>query len=287
MNILAGRLTRGARRWARIGRLCRELYRKSSDDAASGSAGALSYYFLFSLFPFLLFVAALCAYLPLRVPVDLLLSRMRPMVPAQAMALIDHQLRALISSERPNLLTLGLLGSFWSASRGVDAFRAALNLAYGVKESRPLWKTELVSWGMTVAGALLVLVAAAALIAGGRAGLWIAGKLAIRSELLSIMGWLRWPVVGLIFMATAGLARRFLPDVKKPYRFISVGATVGAAAWVLTTWGFGHYVAAFGHYDVTYGSLGGIMILLTWIYLSGFITITGAELDAVLDQGVY
>jgi pimeloyl-ACP methyl ester carboxylesterase len=166
-----------ARRSIELGK---RIWQKHSDDAVSGSAAAVSYYFLFSFFPFLVFVAALIAYLPLKTPVEHFLDRVRPALPAQVMLILDTHLKDLISRERPRLLTLGLLGSFWSASRGVDAARHALNLTYGVKESRPLWKTELLCWATTVAGALLVLVAASALLVGGGVGPWIAGKLGIR-----------------------------------------------------------------------------------------------------------
>jgi membrane protein len=265
--------------------LCKRVYRKYTADAVAESAAAVSYYFLFSFFPFLLFVTALIAYLPLKTPVEHFLDRVRPLLPAQAMVLLDTHLRDLISRERPHLLTLGLLGSFWSASRGVDAVRRALNLAFGVEESRPLWKTEFVSWCLTLAGALLVLVAAAALIAGGGIGPWIAGKLGIRAGFVSVMHWLRWPVLGLTFMTTAGLAYRFLPDVKQRLGVIVPGAAAGALSWVLATWVFGRYVASFGHYEVTYGSLGGVVILLTWLYLSGFITLAGGELNALVGHG--
>ena len=95
---------------------------------------------------------------------------------------------------------------------------------------------------------------------------------------------LRWPVLGATFMTASGLAYRVLPDVKQRLRSIAPGAAAGALAWVLATWGFGRYVAAFGDYDVTYGSLGGVVILLTWLYLSGFITVVGGELNAVIEQ---
>jgi membrane protein len=266
------------------GRLCH----KYSLDAVGDSAAALSYYFIFSLFPFLLFVTALIAYLPLQTPMEHLVGRVRPMVPAQVMALVEKQLRELVTRERPQLLTFGLLGSFWSASRGVDALRRCLNLAHGIKESRPLWKTELVTWVITLSGALLLLVAAAVLVAGGGLGLTLAGKLGIRVGFLSLMRGLRWPVLGLTFMTAAGLAYRFLPDIKGSFRgsfrFIAPGAAVGGSLWVLATWGFGLYVAAFGTYHLTYGTLGGVMILLTWLYLSGFIMLAGGELNAALEH---
>lgn len=277
MRILEGRFG--------IAELAKRLYRKYSLDAVADSAAALSYYFVFSLFPFLLFVVALIAYLPLQTPIEQFLGRMRPMVPPQAMALVERQLHDLLTRERPHLLTFGLLGSFWSASRGVDALRRALNLAHGIKESRPLWRTELVTWAMTLSGAFLLLVAASVLIAGGGLGLTLAGKIGVRVGFLSIMGGLRWPLLGLTFMSAAGLAYRFLPDVKRTFRAIAPGAVVSATLWVLTTWGFGKYAAAFGRYHLTYGALGGLMMLLTWLYLSGLLVVAGGELNVALEHG--
>jgi membrane protein len=262
--------------------ITRRIYRKYSSDAVADSAAALSYYFVFSLFPFLLFMAALIAYLPLQTPIEQFLGRVRPVVPAQAMALVDKQLHDLITRERPHLLTFGLLGSFWSASRGVNAARRALNLAQDIKESRPLWRTELMTWAVTLSGALLLLVATSVLIAGGGLGVTIAGKLGVRTGFLSVMGGLRWPLLGLTFMTAVGLAYRFLPDIKRGFRAIAPGALVSAALWVLTTWGFGRYVATFGRYHLTYGALGGFMMLLTWLYLSGFLVVAGGELNAAL-----
>jgi len=137
--------------------LCKRLYREYENNAVADTAAQLSYYFLYSLFPFLFFLAALTAYLPVRAPMDQLLDRLRPIVPGQAMELIDTHLHSLISETRPRLLTVALVVSIWSASRAVDAVRRALNLAYDVKESRSFWKTDLASIGITLAGATLVL----------------------------------------------------------------------------------------------------------------------------------
>jgi len=264
--------------------LGKRLYRKYASDAVGDGAAALSYYFIFSVFPFLLFAVALIAYLPLQTPIEHFLGRVRPVLPPQAMDLFERQLRDLLTRERPHLLTFGLLGSFWSASRGVDALRHSLNLAHGVEDSRPLWKTELVTWAITFAGALILLLATFVLVASGGFGLTIAGKLGMRAGFMSAMRALRWPVLGLTFMTAAGLAYRFLPDVKRSLRLVAPGAVAGAAVWVLATWGFGLYVTSFGRYHVTYGALGGLMILLTWLYVSGFILIEGDEFNAALEH---
>jgi membrane protein len=264
--------------------LCKRLYREYENDAVSDTAAQLSYYFLYALFPFLFFLATLTAYLPLRAPLDQLLARIRPIVPGQAMELVDTHLHALVSQARPRLLTFALLVSIWSASRGVDAVRRALNLAYDVKESRPFWKTDLVSIVMTLAGALLTLLAVAVLVAGGDVGFWAAAKLGVQSEFLWVMRWLRWPVTAFMVMTVAALTYYLLPDVEQEFKFITPGSVVGTLAWMVATWAFGRYVAAFGSYNVTYGSLGSVIVLLTWLYISGFIFLVGGEINAILEH---
>jgi membrane protein len=213
-----------------------------------------------------------------------LIDRLRPIVPGQAMQLIEAHMRSLVTQTRPRLLTFSLIGSIWSASRGVDAVRRALNLAYDVTESRPAWKTQTASVVMTLAGALLVLVAVAVLIAGGDVGFWIASKLDVTSEFLFMMRSLRWPVTALVIMTVAALAYYLLPDVEQDFRFITPGSVIGTLLWLITTWAFGRYVSAFANYNVTYGSLGGVVVLLSWLYLSGFIFLIGGEINAILEH---
>jgi membrane protein len=263
---------------------CKRLYDEYEHDAVSDTAAQLSYYFLFSLFPLLYFVAALTAYLPLAGPMEQLLVRVRPVVPAEAMNLIDTHLRALVSQPRPHSLTVALLVTFWSASRGVDAVRRGLNLAYDVTESRPWWKTELVALAVTFSGAILVLAAVALLIAGGQFGFWMAAKVGIETYYVWVMNWLRWPLTAVMIMTVAALTYFLLPDVKQQFKFITPGSILGTLLWLLVTWGFGQYVSAFGSYNVTYGSIGSVIVLLTWLYLSGFIFLMGGELNAILEQ---
>jgi membrane protein len=263
---------------------CKRLYREYEHDAVSDTAAQLSYYLLFSLFPFLYFAATLIAFLPLHGAMDQLLSRLRPMVPPQAMELIDAHLRALVSQPRPRVLTVALAGSIWSASRGVDAVRRALNLAYDVTESRSWWRTQLAAMGMTFAGALLVLMGVTLLIAGGQVGFWLAGRIGIESYYVEVMRWVRWPLTALMIMTVAALSYYFLPDVKQEFKFITPGSVLSTLLWLLATWGFGQYVVSFANYNVTYGSLGGVIVLLGWLYLSGFIFLMGGEVNAILEH---
>jgi membrane protein len=266
-------------------RFVKRLYEEYENDAVADSAASLSYYFVYSLFPFLFFLATLMAYIPyVRSSVGTVLKRAHDILPPQAMGLIDQHVRELVARPRPHLLTLGLLVTLYSASRGVDAVRKALNLAYDVKESRPLWKTELLAFGMTMGGAAVLLVGVALLAAGGGAGMWAANHLGIRTEYVLIWSWLRWPVTALVVMFCAALAYYLLPDVEQEFRFITPGSVAGTLVWLLAAWGFSQYAAHFGSYNITYGSIGGVIVLMTWFYISGFIFLMGGETNAILEH---
>lgn len=263
----------------------KRLYEEYENDAVADSAAALAYYFVFSLFPFLFFLATLTAFIPyIRRAVDTIMERAHAILPAQAVGLIDTHLRGLVETTRPRLLTIGLLATLYSASRGVDALRKTLNLAYDVKESRKWWHTELVAFGMTIGGALLVLVAIAAITAGGSAGFWLAEKVGIAHQYVIVWSVLRWPVTALAIMFCAALAYYVLPDVKQRFRFITPGSVIGTLIWLLGTWGFSVYASNFGSYNVTYGSIGGVIVLLTWFYISGFIFLMGGEMNAIIEH---
>lgn len=127
-------------------RFLKALYRRYEDHALADNAATLGYYFIFSLFPFLFFLATALALVPhVQVSIDTLLKLARPFLPMQVTGIIESYLRGLVAHPRPHLLTLGLVVALYSASRGVNGVRTALNRAYDVKESRPLWKTELLA----------------------------------------------------------------------------------------------------------------------------------------------
>jgi membrane protein len=263
----------------------KRLYEEYENDAVADSAASLAYYFVFALFPFLFFLTTLTAYVPyVRRSVDTILARAHAILPEQAVGLIDTHLRGLVENQRPRLLTLGLLATLYSASRGVDALRKTLNLAYDVKESRKWWRTELVAFGMTIGGALLVLISITLLTAGGSAGFWLARHVGIAHEYVIVWSWLRWPITALAIMSAVACAYYFLPDVKQKFKFITPGSVIGTLAWFAASLGFGFYVSHFGSYNVTSGSIGGVVVMMTWFYITGLILLMGGEINAILEH---
>lgn len=253
-------------------------------DAISDYAAQVAYYLVFSLFPLLLLLTTLAAYLPLGKAVNESMDRIRPFLPGQAQSLVDSKLDSLLTETRPRLLTFGILVAIWSASRGASAVGTALNHAYGVDEKRPYWKVQLAAIGVTVIGALLGLLAIAALIAGSSAGFWLAKRIGVAAAYQIAVSWGRWPMTALIIMLVAAMAYKFLPAVEQKFKFITPGSVTATALWMVATWGFGLYVSHFGDYDATYGSIGGVIILLTWFYISAAIFLLGGKINAVLVQ---
>ncbi len=262
----------------------RRLYQEFEEDAVSDSAAQLSFYFMFALFPFLFFLVTVSAYLPVRDVAQQVLDRASYLMPQDAYAVLQSHLDALLYQTRPKLLTAGVLVTLWSASRGVDALRKSLNLAYDVKESRPFLRTQTVAIAMTLAGATLVVLGLGAFVLGSQVLLQVFNALELGTQFLTFWSYMRWPFTALMIMTLLALSYYFLPDVQQEFKFITPGSLLGTVMWMAGAWGFSQYVEHFGRFNVTYGSLGGVMVLLLWLYLSGLVIIVGGEINAIIEH---
>jgi membrane protein len=178
---------------------------------------------------------------------------------------------------------MSLVLALYSASRGVDAVRGALNRAYDVRESRPLWKTEALAFGMTAGGTLLVLGAVAGMAAGGSAGFWLARQVGVAAPYVFVWRWLRWPLTAGAIALCAALGYHLLPDVHRKFKLLTPGSVLGTLTWFLATWGFGEYAAHLASYNIMYGSIGGVIVLMAWFYLTGFIFLLGGEINVIFE----
>ena len=266
------------------GEFLKKLARRYTDNAVGDRAAQLSYYFLFALFPALFFLVTLAAYLPIKGSLNEALARLREVVPAEAMKIIQEQLTTLATRQRPHFLWIGVLLALWSASRGVDAVRTALNLSYDVKESRPFWKTQGMAILLTIGTGGVMMLAVAGMAVGGNAGLWLADHLHVDKLWAVAWTWARFPLTALLVMFVIAVLYYFLPDVKQEWRFITPGSMIGTMLWIIASYGFSVYVTNFGSYDKTYGSIGGVMVMMTWLYITGLIFVLGGEINAVLEH---
>jgi membrane protein len=266
------------------GEFIQGLVRRVRSHAVTGAGAELAYYFMLALFPFLLFLVSLMPYLPLQPLVDQAVARLSAVMPSPALDLIQARLSDLLHRPRPHLLTVSVAASLWTASRGVDALRHALNVAYEVPERRPYWRTQGSALLVTLGGAALFLAGFLMIALGGRGGLWLANLIHLNHLYLAVWSWLRWPLTGWVVMLAAALTYHWLPDAKVRFRYLSAGSVSATLIWISATWALTVYSAHFGNYGAAYGSLAGFAFLMVWLYVSGIALVLGGEINALLDR---
>jgi membrane protein len=254
-----------------------------SEDAMSIYAAALAYRALFALFPFLIFMVALVAYLDVPQLFGWMQSQAAMVVPSESMQQVNHVI-AELRTPRSGLLSIGILLALWSASSGVMSAMEALNVAYDVPERRPLWQRIPLALLYTVGIAVLMLAAAGFMVLGPEAAEWVAARVGLQQIFVTAWTWARWPIAALLLMLVVSLVYYAGPNVRARFRFITPGAVLAVLIWIGASVGFGYYVQNFADYDKTYGSLGAIVILLFYFYLSAAVLLFGAEVNAVLQE---
>ncbi|MBI3180593.1 MAG: YihY/virulence factor BrkB family protein [Myxococcales bacterium] len=247
-------------------------------DRVSEVAGALTFFSVLALFPFLLFMVALASLIIDPATARALVDQLARVAPSEVTEIIGERIEALGERSSVGLLTIGAAVAFYSASRGIVAAMKAFNTVYGVAESRPFWKVQLIAFAMTFAAAVLGILAALVAVATP------AAASALGEPAGAVLNGLRLPVAGLTMMLLWALLYFFLPDVEQEFRFITPGSVVGVLIWLLASWGFSLYVARFGEYDATYGALGGGIVLLLWMWISSLLLLLGAEINAVVEH---
>jgi membrane protein len=263
--------------------LVKRTARETIEDDCTSIAAQLSYYFALALFPALLFVVALASYLPYNV-VNEVVAALAPIAPPEVLEIIRKQLESIVAGEQTSLVTIGILGALWSSSGAMTSIVSALNRAYDIPETRPWWKVRLVSIALTIALVLFVLLSFTMIVAGPRAGSWLAGWFGLSTAFDAAWVYLRWPAI--FALATTGIAIVFYyaPDADQDWVWITPGSILTTILWVLFSMVFRLYVTRVGDYTATYGALAGAAILLLWLYFSGLALLIGGELNSEIEH---
>ena len=260
---------------------------KTVKDDVFGSAAKLAYYFFLALFPLLLFLTTLLGLVAhegseLRAR---LLAYLATVVPSTASSLVYQIVDEVGQGASGGKLSFGLMGALWAAANGTGALVGALNRAYGAAESRPWWKAKLVALGLT-AGLSLLIVSALALALYGE---HLAGVIALRFRLgdsfLAACNVVQWPVVLAFVLLALNLIYYFAPNTpRRRWQWISPGAVAGLGLWLLASFGLRLYLQGFNTFSSTYGSLGAVIVLMLWFYLSSAAILIGGEINAELRE---
>jgi membrane protein len=181
-------------------------------------------------------------------------------------------------------MSFGIIAALWTSSSAITAITVGLNRAYGVEESRPWWKVRIVALLLILGSSLFVIAATVLLIFGPQLGAWLASSIGLGDVFSVAWNIARWIIIPLCLIVALAVLYYFAPDVEQQWRWITPGSVCAVVGWILASLGFAYYVNNFGSYNTTYGSIGAVIVLLTWLYVTGFFILVGGELNSELEH---
>jgi membrane protein len=243
-------------------------------DEVVHRAAALSYFFLFSFFPLLLFVAALLSLLPVHHVIRQLMDSAAEVMPAQAATAVRGTLRqVLVDHGHPGLVSLGALTALWAGSTGMATVMSMLNVVYRVRDERPWWKRRVIAVLLTMVFAAFIIAATLLIMLSASLG----ARLGTAAPLTTVV-----PII--LVVVAVELVYYIAPGGRRRWHWLTPGSLVCTVLWLAASSGLRVYVAHFANYDATYGSIGGLILFLLWLYLTSIVLLVGAEVNAVITE---
>ena len=257
------------------------LYDEFWEDDLSGLAAQCAYAFLFALFPFLIVMVSLVAYLPFAEDGTGLPPELAGQTPPQVREILDNRIEEVASGERSGTITLAIFVAIFSATSGAAALVTAINRAYDVTEKRSFFRRRLVALALILSGMVLIILPTMWGWFGGIASRFLEDYGLGAASIL--VDWARWPVIFIGAFAWLALLFRVAPEGTGKWTPASPGAFVAAIGFVIANRGLSFYLENAGDMSVTYGALGGFMVLLLWLYVASLVLLVAAEVNAILD----
>lgn len=249
----------------------------------SALGAQLAYFFLLSFFPLLIFLVTLLPYLNLET--TQVYSFLVNLMPDEVYRLIESTLKEVLTNRNSSLLSIGVLGTIWSASKGINALIRALNKAYDT-EGRVGFVDRGLSLVFTIALVIVIAVALLLPVFGQQIGHFLFSIVNIEDEFESLWRNIRWSMPPLLIFLVLMAIYWLVPNTSPRLKIMGVwpGAIFSTLAWLVVTYGFSFYISNFGNYSATYGSIGGVIILMLWLYFTGIILIFGGVLNATMQK---
>ena len=264
--------------------LAKRVWSEFSEDEVADRAAALAYYFLFALFPALLFLTALLGLLPIPNLIGRLMDYVAQTMPGDAASIIEKTLNEIVAGANSGLLSFGVLGALWAGSNGMSSVMSALNVAYDVKETRPWWKTKLLAIGLTLGFSVFILSALVLVVFGPKIGEKVAGLVGLGEVFTFVWNIASIPIVMVLVAIGIALVYYMAPNAEQHWRWVTPGSVVALVLWLIASFALRFYVTNFANYNATYGSIGGVILLMLWLYLSGMALLLGAEVNAEIEH---
>ena len=268
--------------------IARKTLREFTADQCPDLAAGLTYYAVFSMFPALLaLVSLLGIFGQAEKTTAALLEIVQGVAPGQAVEMIRDPIQELTTSPAAGFtLVIGLLTAIWSASGYVTAFGRAMNRIYEIDEGRGFVKLRGTMLGVTVVSLIIVALLAAMLVISGPVAEAIGNVLGLGGVALTVWNIAKWPVIVALVIVVIAILYYATPNVRQPkFRWMSLGSLIALLIFVLASVGFGFYVGNFSNYNKTYGAIGGVIVMLLWLWILNMSLLFGAEFDAEMERG--
>ena len=271
-----------------VSELGRKVFNEIIKNNVFGLAAELAFYFLFALFPLILILVTLFGlFASHRVELQNdLLSYFAPFLPLTAFQLLETVVSDLAVHASGGKLTFGIVSALWGVSGGINGVISSLNLAHHVRETRSWFKVRALALGLSVVISILLLVALFMAMAGNHFVDWLGRALGLQPIVVLVWKAIQWPVVLLFAAIACSLIYHFGPNLRRRrnWQLFTPGMIFGALSWLAASFGFRMYLHFFNNYSATYGSLGAVMILMIWLYVSGLAYLIGGEINAVIER---
>jgi membrane protein len=251
------------------------------------SAAALTYYGVLSIFPALIVLVSIVG-LAGDSATQSLLDNVNALGPGPAQDILTGAIKQISGSPGTAgvAFVLGLLAALWSASGYIGAFTRATNVVYEVEEGRPFWKLRPLQLAITLFLLLLVALSAIAVVVSGPLAERVGDVFGLGHTAITVWGIAKWPVIVVVVMAMLAILYYVAPNVRHAgFRWITPGGVIAVLVWIAASAGFALYVANFGSYNKTYGSLAGVVVFLVWLWISNVAVLLGVVLNAELERG--
>lgn len=260
----------------------KEFGAKFKEDNATILAAAQAYYYLLAIVPLLILLLAILPYL--QIEPQRVMDFMGTILPGEVASTFEEQIVSVVTTPSGGLLTFGILGTLWSASNAVSAFIKATNEAYDVEETRSFFAQKGIAILLTLFMLVAVIIALVLPIFGGAIIDMISSFMNLPSQTEIIFQVLRWVISIAVMSIVLAIMYKIAPNKHFPFKEVIIGALIATILWQLVSLAFSFYVANFGSYSATYGSLGGLIVLILWFFLTGLILVIGAEINAIIHR---
>jgi membrane protein len=265
--------------------LSKRVYYEIEEDEVLTRSAALAFYFVAALVPMLFFVVAMLGFFAQSHDLESnLFNYAGRFMPPDAFTLLQKTLKEISTSATGWKLALGLVLALWSGSGGLSSVMDALNRCYHVKDARPYWKQKLISIVLTIGVAALTVVALIIVLYGGDIAQFVGNHTGLSS--VTVMAWrvVQWPVAVFFVVLAFALMYYWGPDTEQQWTWITPGSLVGVLLWIGASVAFRIYLHFFNSYSKTYGSLGAVIILLYWLFITGLAILIGGEINSEIEN---